>query len=71
MAAVHESPGSQSARSTRANGRSARYPASKRVFENWLRIGSRAKKANYINTEHSLGKREVVSSILTGSTRNS
>jgi hypothetical protein len=40
------------------------------VFENWLRIGIESKKSNYINAEHSLGKREVVSSILTGSTRN-
>jgi len=34
-----------------------------------LRIGIESKKANYINAGHSLGKGEVVSSILTGSTR--
>jgi hypothetical protein len=39
------------------------------AFENWLRIGIESKKANYINAGHSLGKGEVVSSILTGSTR--
>ena len=38
------------------------------MFENWLRIGIEGKKANYINAAHSLGKGEVVSSILTGST---
>jgi hypothetical protein len=38
------------------------------AFENWLRIGIESKKANYINAGHSLGKGEVVSSILTGST---
>jgi hypothetical protein len=39
--------------------------------ENWLRIGIESKKATHINAGYSLGKREVVSSILTGSTRNS
>jgi hypothetical protein len=34
-----------------------------------LRIGFESKKANYINAENSLGKGEVESSILSGSTR--
>jgi hypothetical protein len=39
--------------------------------ENWLRIGIENKEASNIDGGYSLGKREVVSSILTGSTRNS
>jgi hypothetical protein len=37
--------------------------------ENWLRIAIENKEASNINAGYSLGKGEVVSSILTGSTR--
>jgi hypothetical protein len=69
-AATGEGPWRSKSADRSRHSRSARQDSapSGSALKNWLRIGIESKKANYINAGHSLGKREVVSSILTGST---